>query len=101
MLNIVLFGPPGSGKGTQSAKLVEKYGVIQLSTGDLLRAEIKAATELGLKAKSLMDDHQPGKRSRTFRFDKERLHCPPAIGARYRDGGGLDLWHHTLLLNNL
>jgi adenylate kinase len=55
MLNIVLFGPPGSGKGTQSGKLVEKYGVIQLSTGDLLRAEIKAQTELGLKAKSLMD----------------------------------------------
>jgi adenylate kinase len=58
MLNIVLFGPPGSGKGTQSAKLVEKYGVIQLSTGDLLRAEIKDATELGLKAKSLMDAGQ-------------------------------------------
>jgi len=58
MLNIVLFGPPGSGKGTQSAKLVEQYGVIQLSTGDLLRAEIKAETELGLKAKSLMDAGQ-------------------------------------------
>lgn len=58
MLNIVLFGPPGSGKGTQSAKLVEKYGVIQLSTGDLLRAEIAAGTELGLKAKSLMDAGQ-------------------------------------------
>lgn len=55
MLNIVLFGPPGSGKGTQSAKLVEKYGVIQLSTGDLLRAEIAAGTELGVEAKKLMD----------------------------------------------
>ncbi len=55
MLNIVLFGPPGSGKGTQSAKLVEKYGVIQLSTGDLLRAEISAGTQLGLEAKQLMD----------------------------------------------
>jgi adenylate kinase len=58
MLNIVLFGPPGSGKGTQSAKLVEKYGLIQLSTGDLLRGEISQGTELGLKAKSLMDAGQ-------------------------------------------
>lgn len=58
MLNIVLFGPPGSGKGTQSAKLVEKYGLLQLSTGDLLRAEIAEGTALGLKAKSLMDAGQ-------------------------------------------
>ena len=58
MLNIVLFGPPGSGKGTQSAKLVEKYGLLQLSTGDLLRAEIAEGTTLGLKAKSLMDAGQ-------------------------------------------
>ncbi len=58
MLNIVLFGPPGSGKGTQSAKLVEKYGLIQLSTGDLLRGEIAEGTTLGLKAKSLMDAGQ-------------------------------------------
>lgn len=56
MLNIVLFGPPGSGKGTQSANLVEKYGIIQLSTGDLLRAEITAGTPLGLEAKKLMDN---------------------------------------------
>lgn len=55
MFNIVLFGPPGSGKGTQSAKLIQKFGFTHLSTGDLLRAEIAAQTELGLKAKSLMD----------------------------------------------
>lgn len=58
MLNIVLFGPPGSGKGTQSQKLVAKYGLIQLSTGDLLRGEIAEGTTLGLKAKSLMDAGQ-------------------------------------------
>lgn len=58
MLNIVLFGPPGSGKGTQSQKLVAKYGLIQLSTGDLLRGEIKEGTALGLKAKGLMDAGQ-------------------------------------------
>ena len=54
-LNIVLFGPPGAGKGTQSTFLIEKYGLVHLSTGDLLRAEIKAETELGLQAQELMD----------------------------------------------
>ena len=58
MLNIVLFGPPGAGKGTQSEKIIEKYDLVHLSTGDLLRAEITAGTELGLKAKSLMDNGQ-------------------------------------------
>lgn len=55
MLNIVLFGPPGAGKGTQSQRLVERYGLIHLSTGDLLRAEIAAGSVLGLEAKKLMD----------------------------------------------
>ena len=55
MLNIVLFGPPGAGKGTQSQKLIEKYGLIHLSTGDLLRNEIAQQTQLGLEAKQLMD----------------------------------------------
>lgn len=55
MLNIVLFGPPGAGKGTQSTLLIEKYHLVHLSTGDLLRSEIAAGTKLGLEAKSLMD----------------------------------------------
>lgn len=55
MLNIVLFGPPGAGKGTQSQNLIEKYKLIHLSTGDLLRNEIAQGTELGLEAKKLMD----------------------------------------------
>lgn len=55
MFNIILFGPPGSGKGTQSEKLIEAYGLIHLSTGDILRREIAAATPLGLEAKSVMD----------------------------------------------
>jgi len=55
MLNLVLFGPPGCGKGTQSARLVEKYSLIHLSTGDLLRNEIANGTPLGLEAKKLMD----------------------------------------------
>lgn len=52
MLNIILFGPPGSGKGTQATKLVEKYGILHISTGDLFRSEMKDETELGLRAKS-------------------------------------------------
>lgn len=56
MLNIVLFGPPGAGKGTQSQKLIAHYDLVHLSTGDLLRAQIAQATELGLTAKKLMDE---------------------------------------------
>ncbi len=58
MFNIVLFGPPGSGKGTQSEKLIEKYSLIHLSTGDLLRKEMKAGTPLGNEAKSLIEKGQ-------------------------------------------
>jgi len=55
MLNLVLFGPPGAGKGTQSNLLIEKYNLVHLSTGDILRGEIAAGTALGMKAKTLMD----------------------------------------------
>jgi len=55
MLNIVLFGPPGAGKGTQSERLIEKYNLVHLSTGDIFRANIKGETELGKLAKSYMD----------------------------------------------
>src|SRR3954471_21682737 len=55
MFNIILFGPPGSGKGTQSERLVLKYGLKHLSTGDILRSEIAGQTPLGLQAKKIMD----------------------------------------------
>ena len=58
MLNLVLFGPPGAGKGTQSLKLIEKYNLVHLSTGDIFRANIKGGTELGRKAKEYMDQGQ-------------------------------------------
>jgi len=58
MFNLILFGPPGSGKGTQSEKLIAKYGLKHLSTGDLLRSEIAQSTALGLAAKNFMDKGQ-------------------------------------------
>jgi adenylate kinase len=58
MFNLILFGPPGSGKGTQSDKLVAKYGLLHLSTGNLLREEIDNETPLGLEAKGFMDKGQ-------------------------------------------
>ena len=56
MLNIVLFGPPGAGKGTQSQNLIQQYNLMHLSTGDILRGEISNGTPLGLEAKKLMDE---------------------------------------------
>jgi adenylate kinase len=58
MFNLILFGPPGSGKGTQSEKIVAKFGLIHLSTGNLLRQEIDEKTPLGLEAKNFMDKGQ-------------------------------------------
>jgi len=58
MFNLILFGPPGSGKGTQSEKLITQYGLKHLSTGDLLRSEIAQETALGMEAKKIMDKGQ-------------------------------------------
>lgn len=58
MFNLILFGPPGSGKGTQSEKLIAQYGFKHLSTGDILRREIANKTALGMEAKALMDKGQ-------------------------------------------
>ena len=57
-MNIVIFGPPGAGKGTQSKFIVEKYDLFQLSTGEILREEIRNKSELGLKIKSIINSGQ-------------------------------------------
>lgn len=54
-MNLIIFGPPGAGKGTQAVKIAEKYSVAHISTGDILRGAVKNGTELGLKAKEFMD----------------------------------------------
>jgi adenylate kinase len=56
MINLILFGPPGSGKGTQAEKLKAHFNLLHISTGDLLRAEIAGGTQLGLAAKQFMDE---------------------------------------------
>ena len=70
---IILFGPPGAGKGTQAENLVKKYGLIQLSTGDMLRAAIEKGTKLGIEAKAVMDNGELVSDHTIIGMIKERL----------------------------
>ncbi len=86
MINIILFGPPGSGKGTQAAKLLEKYNLLHISTGDLFRYEIGNKTELGLKARSYMDKGELVPDSVTIGMLRNKVEANPDVEGYIFDG---------------
>ena len=86
MRNIVLFGPPGAGKGTQSALLVDHFGFVHLSTGDIFRANIKGETELGTLAKSYMDKGQLVPDDVTIRMLEDSANAHPDASGFIFDG---------------
>ncbi len=85
-MRIVLLGAPGSGKGTQSQRLVKKYGVPQVSSGDLLRDAVARKTELGLKAKAAMDAGELVSDDLVLALIRERLSRPDALKGFILDG---------------
>lgn len=85
-MNIVFLGPPGAGKGTQAKILVEKYGIPQISTGDMLREHVAKGTELGIKAKEYMDKGQLVPDEIILGMVKERLSQPDAQKGFILDG---------------
>jgi adenylate kinase len=86
MLNLILFGPPGSGKGTQAALLVEKYQLLHISTGDLFRYELGNNTELGQLARSYMDKGQLVPDSVTISMLKKKVDANPDAKGIIFDG---------------
>jgi adenylate kinase len=86
MLNLILFGPPGSGKGTQAIKLIEKYNLLHISTGDLFRAEISNGTALGLEAKSYIDKGALVPDAVTVNMLKSKMEQHPDVNGVIFDG---------------
>jgi adenylate kinase len=85
-MNIILLGPPGAGKGTQAKRLVDKYGIPQVSTGDMLRAALKEGTPLGLEAKKFMDQGALVPDGVVIGLVKERVQKPDAAKGYMLDG---------------
>lgn len=86
MINLILFGPPGSGKGTQAAKLVEHYNLYHISTGDMFRSELKGETELGLLAKSYIDKGELVPDEVTISMLEKRVEANPDVKGFIFDG---------------
>ena len=85
-MRLILLGPPGAGKGTQAARLVESYAIVQLSTGDMLRAAVAAGTELGKKAKVIMDAGNLVPDELVIGLIDERMDAPDAKKGFILDG---------------
>lgn len=86
MINIILFGPPGAGKGTQSEKLIKKYGFVHISTGDLFRAHVKNETPLGKRVKEIMNSGMLVPDEVTIAMLKEELDKNPGASGFLFDG---------------
>lgn len=86
MLNIILFGPPGSGKGTQATNLIEKYGLLHISTGDLFRYEIGHKTPLGMKAQEFMSKGELVPDEVTIGMLKNKVIANPDVSGIIFDG---------------